>query len=284
MKRSRVTCILLLAGAAVALAGTGVRAQTIFSYSDFTSTSGLTLNGVTVQTGSTLALTPPVRSAAGSVWYGTRVPVSGLWFSTFEFRVRDIAGAGADGFAFVIQNSPDGTAALGSQGGALGYAANPIFPNLPGISNSMAIEFDLWNNDGDWNDFNANQHISVQCRGLQPNSPDGNFSMGSTLLGPDLSDGQVHTGQIQYLNGVLNVFVDLNQVLSVNANLGTELNLHNGTDAYVGLTASTGSLINVERHELLTWDFNVIPNPSAAAALAVCGLGLLAMRRRGPMG
>jgi hypothetical protein len=273
--------LLTLAGCAAVFGGVSAHAQNIFTDPNFSSTSGLALNGVAVQTGSTLSITPPVRAAAGSMWYGNRVPVGGFWFSTFEFRIRDIAGSGADGFAFVIQNSADGTAALGNGGGALGYAANPVFPNLPGITNSLAIEFDLWNNTGDWGDFTTNQHISVQCRGLLENSPDGQYSMGSTLLGPDLSDGLVHTGQIQYLNGALNVFVDLNQLLSVNVNLSNELTLDNG-NGFVGLTASTGAFANVERHELLSWDFNVIPNPASGAMLTMAGVGLLGLRRARP--
>jgi hypothetical protein len=284
MKRSHVIRNVIIGGSLVTAAGAGAPAQAVFSYPDFTSTAGLALNGVAVQTGPTLSITPPVRAAAGSVWYSDRVPVSDFWSSDFEFRIREIANFGADGFAFVIQNSAQQTAALGSQGGALGYAGNPVFPNLTGIANALAVEFDMWNNQGDWDDFNSGQHISVQCRGVLPNSPAAGDSMGAALNLPDLSDGAIHRGRIEYLNGALNVYVDLNQVLSVNVDLAAELSLHNGTSAFVGMTASTGASINIERHELLSWDFNVIPNPAAGGTLFVCGLGLLAMRRRGSMG
>lgn len=280
MTRPYLSSLLGIVGAAVAVSAIA-QAQPVFSYPDFNSTAGLAMNGVTVQTGSTLSLTPPVRAAAGSVWYDTRVPVADFWLSTFDFRIRDIDGGGADGFAFVIQNSADGITALGSGGGALGYAANPVFPNLPGISNSLAIEFDLWDNTGDWNDFTSGQHISVQCRGLLANLPDAGSSMAHYVGGPDLSDGLIHTGSIQYVNGTLNVFVDLNQVLSAPIDLSTELALTSG-QAYVGLTGSTGSLTNVERHELISWDFNVIPNPASAAVLAGVAVGLLALRRTRP--
>lgn len=52
-------------------------------------------------------------------------------------RYESCATHGGDGFAFVLQRDPNGTAALGAGGRGLGYE---------GIANSVAVEFDTWFN------------------------------------------------------------------------------------------------------------------------------------------
>jgi len=63
---------------------------------------------------------------------------------------------GADGFAFVMQNH--NYPVLGKKGEAMGY---------DGITNSLAVEFDLFRNIYDPN----GNHIAVQSLGQYPNSP-----------------------------------------------------------------------------------------------------------------
>lgn len=47
---------------------------------------------------------------------------------------------GADGIVFVLSGDPDGQAAIGQAGGNLSYGG------FNGISPSIALEFDTWNN------------------------------------------------------------------------------------------------------------------------------------------
>jgi hypothetical protein len=61
----------------------------------------------------------------------------GSFDTTFLVRITNIA---ADGFAFVIQNSPNGTSALGDKGGNLGYFSSP--PLL--VTPSFAVGFDTF--------------------------------------------------------------------------------------------------------------------------------------------
>jgi MYXO-CTERM domain-containing protein len=65
----------------------------------------------------------------------------------------------------------------------------------------------------------------------------------------------------------------------VPVNLANTLNLTNGKSAFVGFSSGTGATINVERHEVLDWQFSseVVPAPGSAALL---GLGGLAATRR----
>jgi len=108
----------------------------------------LTFSGVSVEVNGsadviddTLRLTPAIRTAGSAFATDSfLINPNTSFFTTFSFRISGSDGTGgADGFAFVVQNDPDGASALGTGGGFLGYA---------GIDNSMAIEFDTFQNSG----------------------------------------------------------------------------------------------------------------------------------------
>src|SRR5262249_54698377 len=73
---------------------------------------------------------------AGSVFTKTKVP-DNSFTTTFTLRDQAVNAGGADSLSFVLQNDPRGAAALGNGGGGGGYQ---------GITNSIAIKFDLWTN------------------------------------------------------------------------------------------------------------------------------------------
>ena len=75
-------------------------------------------------------------NSARAAWYQTPVPVAQPFQVNFTYTGQ---ANGADGVAFVLQNDPKGTNALGSVGGGLGYA---------GIKNSLAFELDIYNQSG----------------------------------------------------------------------------------------------------------------------------------------
>jgi hypothetical protein len=137
------------------------------NFNDFSNTTGLQFNGVAAQAtnGSNqkvLRLTPDgTQSAAGSTWFTTRQPVAAGFTSTFTFQVTSANGA-ADGFAFVIQNTPSSPlGAIGAGAGGLGYGqgGNPGGIAGNGIQNSLAIEFDTFQNV--WGDPDGD-HVAVQ--------------------------------------------------------------------------------------------------------------------------
>lgn len=267
----------------VASAASGAHAD--FNYNDFSSIAGLTLVGVAAQTGNTITITPPVNAQVGGVWYSAAKQDVSLGFdSTMKFRTPVVNGAGADGFALVIQNTS--SSALGGSGGGIGYARNLTF-NQPGIVNSLAIEIDLWDNTGQWADFSSS-HVSVQSLGQFENSPDDSASLGAANI-PDLSDGNEHTIRVAYTPGALDIYLDgsLSPVLSVVVNLGTFLSLdtNGGTtagQAWIGVTAATGAQQNSQSHVLTAFSFDgtPIPAPGAGLALAAMCAGFATRRRR----
>ena len=78
----------------------------------------LRLVGSAELTGKVLRLTPAKRHQAGAAWFEAKQIVSSGFTSSFEFQLTQQGGLGpgADGFAFVLQNS--GPDALGSPGSA----------------------------------------------------------------------------------------------------------------------------------------------------------------------
>src|SRR5687767_14398061 len=94
-----------LAIAACTIPGPLAAAQS-FVYPNFSSTSGLTLNGQAASVGNALRVTPAISGAEGSVFADAPVIVNGAFDTSFRFQITALSGSGADGLTFVIQNDP----------------------------------------------------------------------------------------------------------------------------------------------------------------------------------
>lgn len=314
IKMNKSSSVLRVVSPAALIAVTGLCAPAMadFNYADFSTTPNLQFNGVATPFQNALSVTPPVARSAGSVWHTNMQGVTAGFTTDFTFRVRDKSGVGSDGFAFVIQNSFNqsiggagggggntGIFALGAGGGALGYASNLAFPAAGvGINNSLAIEFDLFNNQTDWDDFNSSNHISVHSMGALANQPNASTALAHiTSTGSDfwndMGDGQFYDVRVVYTPGIMSFFMKPSAsatfgsaLMNINVNLATQLSLptdiNNIGSAFVGFTAGTGGAANVERHEITRWSFtsNPIPTPGAAGMLAAAGLCVARRRRR----
>jgi len=243
-RRTTLPRLILSALPFITLAVFTVPVHADFIFPDFSDTSGLNLVGSAAQVGQRLRLTPDSGDQAGAAWFVTKQSVGSGFQTTFQFQ---ISHDGADGIAFVIQNTD--VAALGGPGGGLGYHSIP---------NSLAVEFDTWLNPvGDFpsglGDPSEN-HISVHTRGLLPNGADPLFSLGSTAAIPEMSDGNLHTVKISYTPGILQIFLDniIQPALVAELNLATILDLEDDL-AWVGLTAGTGGVS--EEHDIRSWSF-----------------------------
>ena len=198
---------------------------------------------VATATASSMTMTSGGNQTSAA-WLPAKQPVGAGFTTQFQFQISSAGGPIADGFAFVIQNSAAGTGALGTtgMGGYLGYQ---------GLTNSIAIEFDTYQNG--W-DPNAN-HVAIQSNGTGANSAD---HMTAALLGinsaitTNLSDGAVHTVIVTYDgSSTMTVSLDGTQVLSKPVNL-SNLGLDAG-NAVIGFTAATGS--DSEVTKISGWSF-----------------------------
>jgi hypothetical protein len=220
----------------------------------FTAAAGqLALNGSAALAGDRLQVTQADFSEAGSAF--TVAPVADSAFqTTFTFQLTGgSAGSapGADGIAFVIQGV--GPQALGGMGGGLGYGPNPDGGGT-GISQSVAVKFDLYDNAGE-----GNNSTGLYTDGATPTTAG---SVDLTGTGIDLHSGHVMQAALAYDGTTLRV------TLTDTVTGGTAAqsysvsipSLVGGTSAFVGFTGGTGGLTATQ--EILTWTFTPAGDPT----------------------
>ena len=187
-----------------------------------------------------------------------------------------------------MQNDPRGFAALGTDGGSLGYDCGLQPPPGCRIAPSMAVEFDTYRNFSDpVGPDGPGHHVAVLSNG----SVEAHLATGIPAFP---LTGNKRTAWIEY-NGTskhLDVFLaQTNQkpaapLLSYDVDLDTIV----GSHAYFGFTAGTGDSINA--HDILNWNldidgnnvfvFTAVPEPRSIMFLAfgVAGLVMVSVRRR----
>ncbi len=266
---------------------------TQYTYNGFGNTSGLTLIGnaatTTTSDGTVLRVTPGLGSQSGAAYLTSPVTLgTGDTFSTrFQFRFTNPVGSDpADGITFVLAASTTG---LGSGGVGMGYA---------GVPNSIALEFDTYNNAGYGignNDGNSSNHFSIDTDGVLTNTAltnvYGNGSCGFTNGSPQqnpytvpgcMSNGDLWTATVDYNGSLLSatlkdpaessVFTALS---SYPINIAPYLNTN---VAFVGFTSGTGS--GAENHDIVNWTFAntaVLPPPTGTpepGSIMLMGAGL----------
>ncbi len=231
-------------------------------FPNFESVNGLTFNGDASQSANELRLTTANTFSGGSVYFNSPMVMGADdSFSTqFSFALTGGNGlTGADGFTFVLQNSPQGVDALGVVGSGLGYET---------ISRSVAIEFDTYRNAFDVND----NHIAVNVNGNVQQS------LYTTTAPIDLNSGAVRYAWVDY-NGTTNrlrVFVSSTSTRPTTPTISASLDLPTilGGSAYVGFTGSTGGQANT--HRLLSWQLDrSVPGGSNSGTSAVAAVDLV---------
>ena len=195
--------------------------------------SGLATNGSASPHGNYLKLTDGGKEEAGSAFYPTALNIQSF---TTDFNFQ-LTNASADGFTFAIQNI--GPAALGSDGGSLGYA---------GIGKSVAIKFDLFQNGGD----PSNNSTGIFVDGAEPIGP---TSIDLTGSGINLHSGDKMDANLTYDGTTLKLtLTDLATMatwshpftINIPATVG-------GNTAYVGFTGGTGT--RTATQHILSWTF-----------------------------
>ncbi len=197
-----------------------------------------------------LRLTPAHPDLAGAAWLPNRQQVANGFETEVEFRITDPGGlgGGADGFAFVLQNS--GPAALGGKGSGGGFALGEGAADDSTIPQSIAVFFDTFRNEeiGD----RSNNFVTVCTAGTpsQLRWPPPRLAS-SKKLAVNLKDQKPHTVRVEYQPPALAIDLDGKRVLQTVVDLSTVI----GSDgaAWIGFTASTGA--GYENHDILSWSF-----------------------------
>jgi hypothetical protein len=245
--------IRVLASIALVVSGAGAGAAAI-RFDDFSSARDIALVGDAAAAGKALRLTPARGDRAGAAWFREKQPVGSGFDTTFQFQLTHQGGLGhgADGFAFVLQNS--GPRALGGLGSAGGFAvSDPNYHHRDrAIPWSIAVFFDTYRNQEE-GDPSAN-YVAYCTYGkpgdLRWPAPRLAFTPG---LPVQLKDRKVHTGRILFQPPVLSVFLDDRAAPVLESVVDLSIVLDEQGAAWVGFTASTGG--GYENHDILNWSF-----------------------------
>jgi hypothetical protein len=188
---------------------------------------------------SAMQLTDNRGNEATSVFDNTPVGLLGPFNTTFT--LLDTPTGSADSLSFVMQADARGTTALGAAGGGGGYA---------GITNSIAIKFDLWTNG---------THVpttGLYTNGQSPASPN---PQDITLTGfPDLGSGHPITVNIMYNGGSQLTETVTDTVTHATFTHTYAINLAQvmgANSAYVGFTAGTGGVASTQTIQNWTGTF-----------------------------
>ncbi len=242
-------CLCLAAAIAPASATTIV-------YNDFSSTSGLSVNGdsaaVTAGGRTVMRLSPSQFFKSGSVFSSAPITFGSLYsFSTrFTFNLNLQRGGGADGLVFVIQPN---ASTVGGSGGGIGYG---------GINNSLGVEFDTFNNGRI--DQNSSNHIGINLNGSVTSLVQNNalpFILDSRR---DLTSWIDYNGATQTIEVRLNDsnVRPLSAILSYTFDLAAVIGSPN---AFVGFTSGTGG--GAANHDLVNWEFRDSFTPIGTSAV-----------------
>jgi hypothetical protein len=210
------------------------------NFPNFTNATGLSMNGITVLNGAALQLTTSSQGyKAGSAWYTTPVNVAAF---TTDFNFQ-LVNAVADGMTFTIQGQ--GVSAIGPSGSGLGYGA--AYPGGPvGITNSIAVKFDIYNNNGEGSDSTG-----FYTNGVSPTTP----AIDMTASGVKPASGDVMHAHITY-DGTTMVLLLTDTTTSASFTTSYAVNiptLVGSSTAYVGFTAGVGGYSATQN--ILNWTF-----------------------------
>lgn len=225
-------------------------------FEDFASIRELSLVGDAKVVGETLRLTPAKGNRAGAAWFREKQSLGSGFETTFQFQLTDPGGMGhgADGFAFVLQNS--GPKALGGRGSAGGFAVeDQAYHDRKErfIPWSIAVFFDTFRNRDEQDP--SNNYVAFCTYGKPSDTEWPAPRLAFTRKLPiRLKDQKAHTARIRFQPPVLSVFLDdsATPVLESVVDLSIVLDRQGG--AWVGFTASTGG--GYENHDILKWSFN----------------------------
>ena len=221
--------------------------------------SNLGLTGDATWQQNFIRLTRAKRYQGGSVWLREKQTVRGGFDTSFSFRFSNPGGLGrgADGLAFVIQNS--GANALGGIGGAGGFMRGDGDDRggRAGIPFSLAIFFDSFRNEEIADPSDNALHVCVNGPPRELQWPPSRLALVPRLRSV-LKDRKEHAARVVYTPPLLAVYLDEELLVSTPADLS--LMTDKEGMAWVGFTSSTGG--GYANHELLSWNWKALAESS----------------------
>jgi hypothetical protein len=222
----------------------------------FTGSSGLTLLGGAAVTGTALELTSNAINETRAAW--TAKPVNVQNFTTdFNFQITPALAKTSEGLTFAIQNY--GARAIGYGGAGLGYK---------NVGKSVAVKFDTYNNSGE-----GSNSTGFYLNGAVPSVP----AQDLTPSGVNLHSGDVFHAHLTY-DGTTLTLTLTDTVTGAAFTAADVVNIPavvGGNTAYVGFTATTGSVGSMQ--QILNWSYVTGQTPVIAYATGFPGATALTL-------
>ncbi|MCS6905675.1 MAG: hypothetical protein NZ576_09920, partial [Bacteroidia bacterium] len=176
-------------------------------------------------------LTPDALAQAGTIWNTTQLNLNCPFDYTYNVYLGTKDPNGADGIVFVLQQG--GPNVVGQAGGAIGYG---------GISPSLAIEIDTWDNGPGANDIPCD-HVAIHYNGSVANILSGPVQASASNC--NIEDGQYHSFRVVWnpQTFTLQVYFDGVLRLTLNQNIIQTI-FNNNPMVWWGFTAATGGASN----------------------------------------
>jgi protocatechuate 3,4-dioxygenase beta subunit len=237
------TLLLIVIGMVVCATGAFAQSPLTSAFCDFGggNINAFQLGGDAALSGTQLRLTRSLNSLYGTAYYKKRINLSAdRSFSTFfSFSMSDPVCGGADGLAFVIQQTSN---TAGTIGQGLGYE---------GVTPSFVVEFDTFNNFGIEGASPSDNHIGINLNGSTT-------SVAMTSPIEDMNNGSTYYAWIDYdgVTGQLEVRIGPTTVRPASITLGYVLDLSTiiNQDVFVGFSAATGGC--QQNHFIHSFFFN----------------------------
>jgi hypothetical protein len=190
-------------------------------------------NGSASYASNEYTLTTASNNQTGAIWNKNRLDLREDWETNFELFLGSNDN-GADGIAFVLQNKGIDPPLL--SGGGLGYS---------GLFNSVAVEFDDFNNGTAWGDL-ADDHIAIHRNEVT------NIAAGPVAL-PNFEDGAYHTAKITWKSSTKTMTVSFDGVQRLTYSEDFVSTVFSGDPVvHFGLTSATGGAVNLHKYRNLS--------------------------------
>lgn len=205
--------------------------------------------------GKTLRLTRAKGDQSGAAWFREKQALASGFETEFQFQLTQQGGLGhgADGFAFVIQNS--GPDVLGGRGSAGGFAVEDRefdHRRATAIPWSIAVFFDTYRNKEEGDPSGNYVAFCTYGKPSEMRWPAPRLAF-TPNLSVQLKDRNVHTARILFQPPVLSVFLDDCPAPVLESIVDLSIVVDQQGSAWVGFTASTGG--GYENHDILNWSF-----------------------------
>ncbi|GDX52571.1 hypothetical protein LBMAG27_16180 [Bacteroidota bacterium] len=212
----------------------------LFSFSFFSQAQSYQTNGSCVQvTPRCFRLTDSTTLLGGNFFSTTQINLNNPFDLTFfiNFGCYDVLGA--DGIAFILQNSTFGTGALGGIGAGMGYTGSSI------ITPSLAVEFDTNPNTFEGYPDPSYDHIAIIKNGDLTVNQAGPVQI--SAFQANVEDCVCHKGRIQWTPSLnrLRIYFDGILRLTYNNNIITNYFASN-PNVYWGFGGGTGAYYNIQ--------------------------------------